>query len=175
MGQESGLLWAKQLGKWSILSYSMRRKALMWAGAWFSHLPKPPHLCGARGPDRPGQVAIRTYLWVLRTSQQTMKWVHFTQWDANDQCYNNITSCHHQLCILKKEEKWGFCHFLILSLRSFRINTVLHFHFSVKGSCVTAQLVKLIPHFLIHSIWWAAFMPIMPIVWKVASDPSARC
>lgn len=37
------------------------------------------------------------------------------QWDANDWCYNNITPCHNQLCILKREEMRRSVTFSVLS------------------------------------------------------------
>jgi len=50
-----------------------------------------------------------------------------TQWDANIWCYNNITSCHNQLFILKRDERCHFCHFLCIV-------------YSLKGQCLLTQI-----------------------------------
>lgn len=62
------------------------RLTLTWIVTWhyrgfiFEHFPP---LCATLRPDHAndGQAAILTYLWVARTRQRTMKWVHFpTVW-----------------------------------------------------------------------------------------------
>lgn len=77
--------------------------------ARFSHLSKLPHLSaplGAPTVQTPGKWQFSLICRGGPPEPPSGPWNEFIspQWDANDWCYNNITPCHNQLCILKREE-----------------------------------------------------------------------
>lgn len=63
------------------------------------------------------QASGNSHLFVGPPEPPSGPWNEFIspQWDANDWCYNNITPCHNQLCILKREETRRSVTFSVLS------------------------------------------------------------
>lgn len=126
--QESCLLWAKRLGKWFISFYCMWSKAIcksMSTNVCCGWALQRLHFYISPSPLVSASLGALTILGKWQFSlicgspePPGRPWNEFIspQWHANDQCYNNITTCHHHLCILKREEMCSSCHFLILSL-----------------------------------------------------------
>ena len=123
------LLWAQRPAKWSISFNCMWRKAICkslganvccgWALWGLDFHISPNSLISVPLGALTIQTSGKWQFSLICGSPEppSRPWNEFisAQWDANDWCYNNITPCHNQLCILKREEMHCSVSFAVLS------------------------------------------------------------